>query len=251
MDTKKAYAEERDRLQFHILVALTQNPQARRLVLKGGTMLRMCVFPDYRFSEDLDFEWPGTVEELMPILEAAVEEACVSSCADIAFIDRGKGRRSADFLSLGMRGRIKIDVSELTETSPYAWNFQDNWENKDKNFRIMGHRLEMVAKEKFISLGLRAKGRDYYDLMRLDSLPIVCKEGWELYTLAYRSRTEAEKDWVAPEDLLSIMYEQIDEMFSEWEKSQEDYLIPEGEDCNIVFEHVAHMIEKNMKTAKS
>ena len=28
---------------------------AKRPVFKGGTCLRKCYFPDYRFSEDLDF----------------------------------------------------------------------------------------------------------------------------------------------------------------------------------------------------
>lgn len=28
---------------------------SKRLVFKGGTCLRKCYFPDYRFSEDLDF----------------------------------------------------------------------------------------------------------------------------------------------------------------------------------------------------
>ncbi|MCQ3805569.1 MAG: nucleotidyl transferase AbiEii/AbiGii toxin family protein [Acidimicrobiia bacterium] len=30
-----------------------------RLVFKGGTMLRVCVFPGYRFSADIDFDWIG------------------------------------------------------------------------------------------------------------------------------------------------------------------------------------------------
>ena len=46
---------------------------AQRLVFKGGTCLRKCYFPDYRFSEDLDFtatQWFGWEE-----LEEAVTEA--------------------------------------------------------------------------------------------------------------------------------------------------------------------------------
>lgn len=38
---------------------------SRRLVFKGGTCLRKCYFPGYRFSEDLDFtaiEWSGWKE---------------------------------------------------------------------------------------------------------------------------------------------------------------------------------------------
>ena len=51
---------------------------ARRLVFKGGTCLRKCYFPAYRFSEDLDFtatRWFGWEE-----FENAVTEAWKRSC---------------------------------------------------------------------------------------------------------------------------------------------------------------------------
>jgi len=37
------------------LGALFGRPEARVLRFKGGTCLRKCYIPDYRFSEDLDF----------------------------------------------------------------------------------------------------------------------------------------------------------------------------------------------------
>ncbi|MCY4626982.1 MAG: nucleotidyl transferase AbiEii/AbiGii toxin family protein [Acidobacteria bacterium] len=38
------------------LRGIARHPElARRLVFKGGTCLRKCYFPNYRFSEDLDF----------------------------------------------------------------------------------------------------------------------------------------------------------------------------------------------------
>lgn len=55
-----------------------------RLVFKGGTCLRKCYFPDYRFSEDLDFtatEWFGWKE-----LQEAVAQA-FSTAADLSGID--------------------------------------------------------------------------------------------------------------------------------------------------------------------
>lgn len=40
----------------HFLAAIYSDPELREiLVFKGGTCLRKCWFPDYRFSEDLDF----------------------------------------------------------------------------------------------------------------------------------------------------------------------------------------------------
>ena len=55
-----------------------------RLVFKGGTCLRKCYLPDYRFSEDLDFtatEWFGWEE-----LKEAVNQA-FSTAAELSGID--------------------------------------------------------------------------------------------------------------------------------------------------------------------
>jgi len=54
------------------------------LVFKGGTCLRKCYFPDYRFSEDLDFtatSWFGWEE-----LEAAVARA-FATASELSGID--------------------------------------------------------------------------------------------------------------------------------------------------------------------
>lgn len=63
------------------LRAIAHSPHlGERLVLKGGTCLRKCFFPDYRFSEDLDFtavDWFGYEE-----LEGAVSEAFAAAQQD-------------------------------------------------------------------------------------------------------------------------------------------------------------------------
>ena len=49
-----------DRIQHRLVAALAAGDARRnppRLVSKGGTLLRVCALPDYRFSEDLDFDW--------------------------------------------------------------------------------------------------------------------------------------------------------------------------------------------------
>ena len=45
---------DKDYILGHFLVALNQH-FGEELIFKGGTCLRKCYFPDYRFSEDLDF----------------------------------------------------------------------------------------------------------------------------------------------------------------------------------------------------
>lgn len=50
-----AAVSARDRVQHFIVEALAGRQQTRRrLVFKGGTLLRTCWHHDYRYSEDLD-----------------------------------------------------------------------------------------------------------------------------------------------------------------------------------------------------
>lgn len=67
------------------LMGLAAHPELReRLVFKGGTSLRKCWFPDYRFSEDLDFTITGPLGPTA--LERAVHEA-FRSAQDLSGID--------------------------------------------------------------------------------------------------------------------------------------------------------------------
>ena len=47
---------DKDWVLGHFLAAIYSEPELKKvLVFKGGTCLKKCYFPDYRFSEDLDF----------------------------------------------------------------------------------------------------------------------------------------------------------------------------------------------------
>ena len=54
---------ERDYCLAWFLAVLSQSELKTVLGFKGGTALKRCYFPDYRFSEDLDF----TLLEAMPM----------------------------------------------------------------------------------------------------------------------------------------------------------------------------------------
>jgi predicted nucleotidyltransferase component of viral defense system len=56
---------DKDWVLGHFLAAIYSQPTLREVLLfKGGTCLRKCWFPDYRFSEDLDFTSKKTDFEL-------------------------------------------------------------------------------------------------------------------------------------------------------------------------------------------
>lgn len=50
---------ERDYCLAWFLVGLSGTRLCSQFIFKGGTALKRCYFPDYRFSEDLDFSLAG------------------------------------------------------------------------------------------------------------------------------------------------------------------------------------------------
>ena len=64
---------EKDYAIGYVLAGMYALPALRgRLIFKGGTALRKAYFPDYRFSEDLDFTaLPGN-DDLEPLIQEAV-----------------------------------------------------------------------------------------------------------------------------------------------------------------------------------
>ena len=46
---------EKDYVLSWLLVAIAESDLRSKLAFKGGTALKRCYYPDYRFSEDLDF----------------------------------------------------------------------------------------------------------------------------------------------------------------------------------------------------
>jgi len=47
---------DKDWVLGHFLAAIYSEPELKeKLIFKGGTCLKKCYLPDYRFSEDLDF----------------------------------------------------------------------------------------------------------------------------------------------------------------------------------------------------
>lgn len=59
LNQPRTFEEERDRVQHHVVASLAVLSDPR-LVFEGGTMLRVCGLPNYRYSEYLDFDWVGS-----------------------------------------------------------------------------------------------------------------------------------------------------------------------------------------------
>lgn len=164
---------------------------ARRLVFKGGTCLRKCYFPDYRFSEDLDFTATQRFgrEELEGAVTEAFAEAQRASGINFAarrprlrVIDDEYGRETLRF-TIYWRGphatggsppglRLDITRNEKLAFAPVSRSMFHPFSDADDlgEIHLRCYALEEVMTEKVRAvLGQRiyAVSRDLYDICSL------------------------------------------------------------------------------------
>ena len=174
------------------LRGIAGHPQlARRLVFKGGTCLRKCYFPNYRFSEDLDFtvtQWFGCDEFEQTVAEAFTD---VQEASGINFgarpprlrvVDAEYGRESLQFTiywrgphaTRGSPAGLRLDVTRHEVLAfdpvwrPLSHPFSDQTDLGE--CRLQCYALEEVMCEKVRAvLGQRiyAVSRDLYDIFAL------------------------------------------------------------------------------------
>ena len=132
--TGKDIRAARDRIQHHVVAALAygdRNRDPQRLVFKGGTMLRVCALPDYRYSEDLDFDWLGSEGGFHKAVADALPDASATSGAFLHLERirdarlRSTGAKILWAATVGRRGaeiRTEATLGPVSQTSPrQAW----------------------------------------------------------------------------------------------------------------------------------
>ncbi len=178
---------ERDYCLSWLLVGLSRSPLRDRLAFKGGTALKKCYFPDYRFSEDLDFtlieETPW--DEIERSLAAAFEETRRASGVEIRLdhLDRHSHENSHTFYlayegplppARGKSVKTDITIRERIvlslEDRPVLRGYEE-YRDLPEDARVRVYSLNEVAVEKTVALLDRARNepRDLYDLWFLTS----------------------------------------------------------------------------------
>lgn len=167
---------EKDYVITEVLKALSQVTTLNGiLVFKGGTALRKVYFPDWRYSEDLDFTVKHDVgkEELRQELDTWYQQVRIVSQVQLTtkMIHKpdGYARVRTQFIGpLSYPGMIFMDLSfdeplclEPALRNVLAAPFQSEGQ------RVLAYTLEELLAEKIRSLRERGKSRDYYDVWRL------------------------------------------------------------------------------------
>ena len=167
---------EKDYVITEVLKALSQVTTLNGLlVFKGGTALRKVYFPDWRYSEDLDFTVKHDMEkdELRQELDRWYQQVRLASQVQLTtkMVHKpdGYARVRTQFIGpLSYPGMIFMDLSfdeplcldpepRKVLAAPFPSEEQ----------KVLAYPLEELLAEKMRSLLERGKSRDYYDVWRL------------------------------------------------------------------------------------
>jgi predicted nucleotidyltransferase component of viral defense system len=167
---------EKDYVLTEVLKSLSQVSQLREFfIFKGGTALRKVYFPNWRYSEDLDFTVRQDMgkEDVARILDTWYRRVEQSSrillTTKMLHKPDGYARVRIQFVGpLAYPAMIYMDLSfdeplclepeyRTVLTHPFP----------DEQQKVLAYPLEELLAEKMRSLLERGKSRDYYDVWRL------------------------------------------------------------------------------------
>jgi predicted nucleotidyltransferase component of viral defense system len=223
-DHVAAKTVERDYVIHHVLSAIGKLDEPR-LVFKGGTCLRACHVPDYRYSADLDFSTVGMSEAagFEAIGHALKECKDASGFASIELVtDEGSGVTKIVFDAVLPGGKpIKVDLQddELVEERSVLSIFQ-RYPDVPPG-KLMAYAASEIAGEKLRCVLQRSSCRDLYDLHHL--LTVEGIDVLEVWPVFERKAQHRGKDSAQFGKRLDAV---IDVARREWEAELGQYVHP-------------------------
>lgn len=176
---------ERDYVLGWFLSGLFRHgPLSESLVLKGGTALRKLYFPDYRFSEDLDFTLTQSISEdrfrrhLLETCQTLTQETGIEFV--LAALGKTRDEEGSEAYEgkvqyvgprqhrSGTPPRFKLDMTlyEILVLKPVSLPLIHPYSDKCEAI-IPTYCLEEILAEKLRALLTRTRARDLYDVWNL------------------------------------------------------------------------------------
>lgn len=233
-------ARIRDRIQHDLVAALAEGDAVRepqRLVFKGGTLLRACGLPDYRYSEDLDFDWMGAAAGF----RAALADAARAASGSGTFLDlpvepprshpQGKGiATSVLWTYQGLTGAIPVDATLIAaiELPTQHWPIRRHPDTPTHGHPIRGYTLEAVLSDKLSCISHRRASRDFYDIDQLLSHGVDMDTAWDIYIDHYANLRHHYGWRPFPTDIRTSYTRRLPQIAAQWDIDVGNGVIPDG-----------------------
>lgn len=168
---------EKDYVLSWLLIAIAESDLRSRMAFKGGTALKRSYYPDYRFSEDLDFtlrvdlshdDLVEAFQALFPSLErrvnltfrprSAEESIFESTTLLVNYVGPLRARLGSRHLKVDFtRGELLLyPLTERPLQAPYS--------DYPTGVKLPTYTLEEILTEKLCALLGRTEPRDLYDV---------------------------------------------------------------------------------------
>jgi len=204
---------EKDYVLTWMLLALADSELADIVVFKGGTALKKIYFPDYRYSEDLDFTVvrETSPEALLDLLQKTLDNLAKDQAFQFAIPPERIERRTDSLtayvnfvgpLQARLDGRdIKVDftLSEKLVFPIKAMAVHSGYSDMI-NRTIAAYSLEEILIEKLCAIIGRTEPRDIYDAHFLCGMKDI-----DFYRIADAFRGKAEFKGVDPSRLNNVL----------------------------------------------
>ena len=168
---------EKDYVLSWVLVAIAESDLRDQVAFKGGTALKKAYFPEYRFSEDLDFTLTDSLihehllvllEDSLPSLLSRVNLRVELSSADLsAFGSTSVQASYVGPLQASMASRtLKMDFTrgEMLVNPPTRAVLSARYSDYPSDVRLPTYTKREVLAEKLCALMGRTEARDLYDV---------------------------------------------------------------------------------------
>lgn len=220
---------EKDYVISWVIYGIAKNPYLNEnLIFKGGTVLKKVYFPDYRFSEDLDFSFQGKDFNIDTIKSAFTEliEWVYEESRIVLSIKNETEHETGNFnfyLSytgpLGGSGAskdIKVDISkdELIVNSPEEKGILNSYSDLEyEEYSILCYTLGEAIAEKMRSVMQRTAPRDIYDLWYLFEI-----EGQDIEDYIFTFQDKAKHKGYDPKELTKVVKHKEKIFAKQWQK---------------------------------
>ncbi|MBW6481312.1 MAG: nucleotidyl transferase AbiEii/AbiGii toxin family protein [Bacteroidales bacterium] len=217
---------EKDYVISWITYGIANNPFLNRnLIFKGGTVLKKVYFPDYRFSEDLDFTFNGSNFDINYIIAAFNELiAWVYEESRVSLSIQNETQHETGNLNFyiaytgplggaGVNKDIKVDISqdELIYDSPEEKKIINKYSDIGQEYSILCYSLSEVIAEKMRSIMQRTAPRDIYDLWYLFET-----EGQDIEDHIFAFQDKAKYKGFNPNDLVNVIEQKKKTFAKHW-----------------------------------
>ena len=174
---------EKDYVLSKVLMALSQIDLFNQyLLFKGGTALKKYYYPEWRFSEDLDFTSKANLKpkDVKSIFQETVDKVGKLFGLTMRILEYSQYPKSGDDLisvqfklgydgplrkSSGQKNNVRVDIAfeEKLISEPVKKKILSGYAD-DIDSELVVYSLEEILSEKLRSILQRGKSRDYYDV---------------------------------------------------------------------------------------